>query len=46
MKTVRVNFRIEVRDNTITLIKDDHDIILEFDECYLLAHWLKEYLRE
>lgn len=44
MKSMTVNFNLELYDKHVKINKDDKSICMEYDEVYLLSLWLKEYL--
>lgn len=47
MKSLEVNFKIDIKDEHM-IIEDRffNHITIAHDEAYLLASWIKEYLRE
>ena len=44
MKEMSVNFTLELHDDHVKIIKNENELIMYYDEAYLLSLWLKEYL--
>ena len=44
MKSMKVNFSLDLHDNYVEIKKGKDKVSMEYDEAYLLSLWLKEYL--